>query len=58
MLKLLNNFIKTRLTVKLKDCNTLLGKAHTSVMVRAIFVLLDMKISYNLTTNWSDCKAV
>jgi len=26
----LNNFIRTRLTVKSRDCNTLLGKAHTS----------------------------
>jgi len=30
MLKLLNNFIRTRLTVKSRDCNTLLGKAHIS----------------------------
>jgi len=30
MLELLNNFIRTRLTVKSRDCNTLLGKAHTS----------------------------
>jgi len=30
MLELLNNFIRTRLIVKSKDCNTLLGKAHTS----------------------------
>ena len=30
MLELLNNFIRTRLTVKSRDCNTLLGKTHTS----------------------------
>jgi len=30
MLELFNNFIRTRLTVKSRDCNTLLGKAHTS----------------------------
>ena len=30
VLELLNNFIRTRLTVESRDCNTLLSKRHTS----------------------------